>query len=448
MGHRNRTHAPGLTMELAQMVAAVRYSEVPKASVMVARHSILDCLGVAIAGASEPLSDIVCRTFANGGSASIFGRSGSASPHDAALINGTLSHALDYDDAVQWGHPTPPILPAVLAVAEANGKSCKEALLAYIVGFEAASVIGRQAMATHYAKGFHSTGTIGTFGAAAAVAKLLELDVGATAHAFGLAATQAAGLKCMNGTMAKAFHAGKAASNGVVAGMLASQGFVARSDVLEAEQGFFFCQTDVSPTGVADYKFGQFLPTNRFKFHAACYMTHSAIVAIGNLRQAHGLSADDVDAIGVELSDIALGICNIQDPQNGLECKFSLRQCAAFAVAGLDTSDTKTYSDANANNPVLVALRSRVSVHGRKKPGTDATVTITLKNGTCLHQHYDIDGTTPNPALQEKALLEKFLRLTEPVLGNRAQALADAILDFETLGTVNRFMAWTRPSHI
>ncbi len=435
------TSAP-LTRQIAEIVVTTPDSAVPEDSVRSAKHGLLDWYAVTLAGLDEPLSRILRDTYGTGGEASIIGTGLKASPHDAALVNGATSHALDYDDVIPFvGHPTPPLMPALLAVAEVENKSGHDVLMAYISGFEAACLVGAQAMPSHYTRGFHSTGTIGAFGAAAGVSKLLGLSVEETEMALGLAGAQAAGLKSMFGTMTKPFHAGKAAANGVMAAVLAAKGFTANPRVLEVEQGFFSTQTDTAPEDISGYDYGKFIQQNQYKFHAACYLTHSAINGLGALKKEADLVPDIIEGIALKVPEAHLAVCNIQEPETGLETKFSLRHCAAYAVAGYDTSAITTYSDENANVAGLVDLRRKVSVDGSLPPGLQTDITVQLKSGETLNRVEDVAAVVRTRDQEQEALTSKFVSLTSPVVGSRAEDMANHILSFETSGSVNELVS-------
>jgi 2-methylcitrate dehydratase PrpD len=238
---------PNLTAKLARHIVSYRRAELDSAALTVAKQCILDWYGVTLAGANEPVARILREEIATSaqGPSSIVGFNLRCSPADAALVNGATSHALDYDDVHPLiGHPTATVLPAVLAIAEAKGRSGMDVLRAFIAGYETAGFVGSLAMPSHYERGFHATATLGSFGAAAAAGLLLDLDEAQMAFALGLAGTQAAGLKSMFGTMAKPFHAGRAAANGVLAARLAERGFTANPGVLEVAQGFVATQSD------------------------------------------------------------------------------------------------------------------------------------------------------------------------------------------------------------
>ncbi|NCF10411.1 MAG: MmgE/PrpD family protein, partial [Gammaproteobacteria bacterium] len=218
---------------MATFASDTQPAELPASAVEFARLSLLDWCAVALAARDEPVARIVREMVSNeGGSpeATLVGCDLRLPARAAALANGTQSHALDYDDTHfgHIGHPTVAVLPAALALAEQRDTSGEGLLAAYLVGVETACRLGAALGPDHYAHGFHQTATSGSFGAAAAAARLLGLDREATAHALGLVATRASGLKSQFGTMGKPFHAGMAAANGVEAATLAAHGFVSR----------------------------------------------------------------------------------------------------------------------------------------------------------------------------------------------------------------------------
>src|SRR4051794_268053 len=239
----NRTQTTGLTRDLAYRASAVSYDTLPDLVRALARQCVLDYYGVALAGADDPLVAIVLDELAEAGGnpqASLIGHAARLPALSVALVNGAIGHALDYDDVnlAMPGHPSVAILPGLLALAETRRSSGREVIAAFVAGYETACRIGSAMRPGHYDLGFHATGTVGCFGAAAACARLLGLDAEATGRALGIAGTQAAGLKSQFGTMCKPFHAGKASHNGLLAARLAARGFSSRPDTVECEQGF------------------------------------------------------------------------------------------------------------------------------------------------------------------------------------------------------------------
>ena len=423
---------PQPTAALAQRIRSTRWSSMPAAARTVAKQCILDFIGVTLAGAREPLADILNADAADLGGhaqAALIGRGTRASVEQAALINGAAGHAHDYDDVhmAMNGHPTVPVAPAVLALAEHHRKGAQELLAAFAAGVDAECVIGRYIGPSHYAEGWHATGTLGSFGAAAAAANLLGLDIEPTARALGIAGTQAAGLKSQFGTMCKPLHAGHAAATGVQAARLAARGFTSRSDILEVAQGFAATQGHGASIERFERALAEdtYLPGICFKYHAACYMTHSSIEALRGLVRAHRIAPDDVRDVELTVNEGHFGVCNIQEPRTGLEAKFSLRFTAAMALSGRDTSGIETYTDALAREPVLIALRDKVRVIAwpNAKPETRARVRV---GDRTVEAETNVGIPATDLDAQWERLIRKFRALVDPVLGaNVATELAD-----------------------
>ena len=428
-----------VTAELAQRASSIRYKDLPDQVRTLTRQCLLDWLAVTLAGSREALSGILAdQALEDGGrpAASLIGRDAKISAQQAALVNGAASHALDYDDVnmAMGGHPTVPIVPALLAFAEDSGASGADFLAAFVAGYETECRIGALVLPDHYARGFHATGTIGSFGAAAACAHLLGLDAEKTATALGIAATQAAGLKSMFGTMCKPLHAGKAAQNGLLAAMLAARGFSSRADALECAQGFAATQSsDFHPErALANPPGGYHLRGNLFKYHAACYLTHAPIECARKLRREHAIETSAVREASLKVDAGASKVCHILAPKTGLEAKFSLRLTTAMALAGIDTARLDAYSEATAKNPALAALRDKVNVDFQPAwPHTQARIRLTLADGRVLEAAHD--SGIPEQDLQEQGrrLEAKFLSLAEPVLGARTHELATVVLSLD-----------------
>ena len=251
------------------------------------KHCLLDWIGVTIAGLEEPLTQMLIeQAEADGGEkqASIIGDGRRFSTSQAALINGSASHALDYDDVQTrlQGHPTVPVALVVLALGEKDGASGKDVITAFAAGVDAECRIGAYIGMTHYLKGWHSTATIGTFGAAVGASRMLCLDSEKCALAMGIAGTQAAGLKSMFGTMCKPLHAGKAAQNGLFAANMAARGFTSRPDVLERHQGFAHTQTEATGHSGWPARSSRALRSARCALQVSRGMLHDAQYDRGN----------------------------------------------------------------------------------------------------------------------------------------------------------------------
>lgn len=309
------------TQRLVERVRSVPRAELPEEVTTLAKHCLLDWLGVTLAGAREPLARLVFEQLGQpdrGDEARLLGFGARASVATAALVNGTSSHALDYDDT-HWtmqGHPSAPVLGALFGLAERERAGGSALLAALVAGIEVECLLGSWLNPEHYARGFHATGALGSFGAAAATAHLLQLDERAWSHAFGLAGTQAAGLKSGFGSMAKPLHAGRAAQAGLSSTLLAAAGFTGNPRILDDPQGFAATHGTLR---VADGAPRWLILETLFKYHAACHLTHAAIEGIAELVRRHALQPDAVSGIELAVDQTCLGVCNIAEPQSGLE---------------------------------------------------------------------------------------------------------------------------------
>jgi 2-methylcitrate dehydratase PrpD len=438
------------------LVAATRRlvaADIPEEAREVARHCLLDFLGCALAGSREPLTSILVESVvrAEGAvEASLIGRSERATRLSAALVNGAAGHALDFDDThtTMSGHPSVPVLPALLALGETEGASGRRLLTALVTGVELECRLGALLGIDHYTKGFHGTGTLGTFGAAAGCAQMLGLDESGWLHAVGLAGTQAAGLKASFGTMAKPLHAGRAASAGLLAALLARGGFTGNQEIIEAPQGFAATQaTRVPDPALLDSHGDEFLIRETlFKYHAACYLTHAAIEAANDLREKHGIGPENAESLEVHVSPFVLDVCNIAEPKTGLEGKFSLRATLALALLGEDTHDTATYSDAKMTDPRLVAVRNRVAVRTDDSLRPTQARVVVQTTTRRLEAAADTGLPAPDLGVQRQRLLRKFQTLAAPVLGGAgAQRLSESVLRIDELESVAELLRLTRP---
>lgn len=383
--------APSVADRLARL-AVIPLGNAGLAAEMM-RLSLIDWLAVAVAGASEPVARIVRnRALTDGGrpAASLAGAQMRVPPGVAALVNGTISHALDYDDThfAHIGHPSVAVIPAVLALAEAHGSPLARLEEAALAGVEASIRSGIWLGRGHYQTGFHQTGTAGAVGAVIGAARILGLDHAATVQALGLVATRASGLKSQFGTMGKPYNAGMAAANGVEAAELAALGFVSNPHGLDGPQGF-------GPThhGAADLTgldgIGQhwLFETVSHKFHACCHGLHAMLEALA------GVSGEGVEAVEVATHPRWMSVCNQPAPTTGLEAKFSYRLTAAMALQGLDTSALATFSEQACRE--LAPLRDKVTVVADANL-TEMQARVRLQRGATTEvRFHDLDATLP-----------------------------------------------------
>jgi 2-methylcitrate dehydratase PrpD len=444
----DQTTAAPITRRLADLVSGMRLEAMPAAAVTVAKQCLLDWIGVAMAGRNEPLVRILLEELAPEDVAdgvTVFGHGRRARLDDAVLINGAMGHALDFDDVIMpMGHPTAPVAPVALALAEKRGASGAEALVAFIAGVEAECRVSRLVGPSHYARGWHSTATTGAFGAATAAARLLGVTGEALTHAFGIAGTQAAGLKSVFGTMSKPLHAGKAAQNGLLAACLAARGFTSDNDILGSRQGFADTQsTTVDPEAGLAPREMPWVVEALYKYHAACYLTHDAIEAANQLRIEEQLEPKAIEAVSVKVPAGHLGVCNIQAPTSGLECKFSLRMTTALALAGEDTFQEALFCDETARRADLVALRDKVSIDPTQV-GRGSVVTVRLQGGRTISRQGDVSQPNRDLAAQQDRLERKFRHLTARALGEQADAVIDICRHLEAQPDLSRLMSLCR----
>ena len=379
------------TERIAQFVVSLELDDVPGQAREIAKGGIVDALGAAIAGTQTEAAKIVTRwTRALGGTptAGVIGGGFKASPATAARANGTIGHALDFD-------PPLPLLPVLLALGESERKSGSDVLAAYVAGFEVQSKLQSGVSAKHSAHGWHSNTVFGTFGATAAAAKLLTLDVHQTQMAFGIAASEAGGIRQNLGTMAKPFHAGMAAANGITAATLAREGFSAAPDAFEGEFGVLrvFAAPGEYDERLIAATFGD--PWNlvareiRIKPYPCCRWAHRPLDALLALTQTHQVHADQLASIECEVGAHVSAVMTYPVAHTALEAKFCLPYCLAVAVAD-GRAGLAQFTDSRVRDAQVQALASRVSVihpGGESEWGGAALpciVRLRLKNGNLL----------------------------------------------------------------
>ena len=439
-----------LTDQLWERFGCLCIEQVPADVKTVACQCILDWFGCALAGSREPLSQILCDEFAaDAGACSVIGTSRRADPARAAIVNGAAGHALDFDDssAVMLGHPSAPVLPAVLAAAEQDGRSGADALTAYIVGVEAQSRIGMAIGDEHYAKGWHTTSVVGVLGAAAGVGWLLGLGAEEFGAAMGIAASSASGLKANFGTMTKPLHAGQAAERGLLAARLASRGYTASGEAVDGAQGLARAAGNGRLDGgrIEDWGHGWATAQALFKHHAACHCTHAGIEATRSLL-SNGVDRGEVERVTLTVNPSILDMCGIVEPVTGLEAKFSLRGTQALVLAGIDTAAVETFDDGPINRPEVRALLPRVVIETDDQVGDLATQVEVLTSGGVHRAAHDVSRPASDLAAQGEQLRAKFNALAGPILGDAATAiLAEGLSDLAATPHIRDLMVLSRP---
>ena len=445
-----RPDAQGFAVALGERVAAIRFVDLPSEAIRWAKIGILDTVGVTLAGSREEAPRMLARALDIApGPALMFGEARRVRALDAAYVNGTASHVLDFDDCNNTfgGHPSAPVLSALFPLADAIGAGGRDFLVAYVAGFEAEAKIGLAVNFHHYTKGWHPTATLGTFGAAAACARLMNLDADATSVALALAASFASGIKSNFGTMAKPLHVGHSARNGLLAARLAREGFTANPDsVFEHEQGFL----DVF-NGPGTYDVRRAIdawaapldivkPGIAIKQYPCCGSTHPALDAMLDIVQRRRIDPDDVARIDAWIHARRLQHTNRPQPGSNLDAKFSLQYVLARALVdrriGVADFEGERYREA----PVQALLpRVHVAPYDTTQFAADnhfgGEVRITLRDGSVETARVEqaLGRTSDNPVPAQR-LRDKFDQCASTVLREDAVApIADAIAHVESL---------------
>lgn len=430
-----------LTSVLADFVHRTDAGAIPASALARAREAAVDCLGCMLAGAATETARIVTDVaIAEGGrgKATLIGTTKRASVQGAALVNGVSGHALDYDD-INWsmiGHPSVAILPAALAVAEANGRSGRDLVAAFALGVEITAKLGRWANPGLYEHGWHATSAIGTMGAATAAAKLIGLNAGQTAMALGIAASEATGLRRNFGSMTKPFHAGNAARAGVMAAELAQRGFTADPAALEGRFGWFDAfnarakPTDAELAAQLGQPWDVEEPGIALKLYPACGATHCAIDAMLELKRETRFDAKDVASIQCDSHPLAAKVLLHARPRTGLEGKFSMQFC--LAVAAVDGQPgLRHFTERWTADPRVTRLVERVTFEPRanlaQSPSVDAIpseVTIALNDGRRFNRLVTVSSGDPRKPMSTEARAIKFRDCAAYVMAPKAAAMA------------------------
>jgi 2-methylcitrate dehydratase PrpD len=397
------------SMEQLLAVSAMPSSSMSETARQLAAFSLFDWLVCARAGEDQELSRIM-RDFVRDEEgkpvATVVGERHKYPARAAALANGTISHALDYDDThfAHIGHLSVGIYPAALAAAEEMNAGAGETRDAFVVGAEAACRIGMALGRIHYQRGFHQTATAGAIGATVAAGRLYRLTTAQMRNALSLVATRASGLKSQFGTMGKPYNAGIAAANGVEAAKLAKRGFVSCDDGVAGAQGFIATHSDCpdADTAWADPPPRRWIfEDNKYKLHACCHGTHAMIEAVHDAIGQRRFSARELKNITVFTHPRWLNVCDIKQPRTGLEVKFSYAHLAAMVVSGIDTSSDKIYTAALAGDENLRKLAGRVEVVGDEALGDlVAHVVVRLEDGAAIDVSHDLASRLPLNVLE------------------------------------------------
>jgi 2-methylcitrate dehydratase PrpD len=427
LGPNDFPKTPGLTNYVGKFVTQTRYEDIPGEVIELGKKSILDGLGLALAG-SHAETGAISRKYAEQsgachGQATIIGTAQKTSARLGALVNGISIHADDFDDTQLaaakdrvYGllvHPTVPVLPAIFALAEQRAISGKEWMLAYHLGVEVECKIAEAIAPRHYQDGFHSTGTCGPFGSAAACARLLKFDLPKTLNTLGLAASQSGGLRENFGTMTKPFQAGHAAESGLVSAELVALGWTAAEQILEADRGFFHASGgSYEPSAIMDrlgkpWTFAS--PGVSLKPYPSGSLTHPAMTELAQLIETHNIQAAQVDNVDIGANHNMTSTLLHHHPKTGLEAKFSMEFCLTILLlerkAGLGQ-----FSEKVVQRPDVQEMIGRINFYvdpEAERAGFDkmeSILTIHLKDGSVITGRADFaKGSPANPMSFDEA---------------------------------------------
>lgn len=437
--------APSRGEQLSQFISQSSRMPIPDAVLREAKRALIDYLGVALGAidddAVQAVRQVVKRWNAQGDAQIFLGAK--TAPALAALVNGTMSHAADYDDThpAGAGHPSGPCWSAALAMAQAYHADERATLIAFITGFEVMAKLGGGWVPgvgrNLQRRGFHPTSVVGRAGAAAVAASILRLDPQQIANALGAAATMMGGLQKSSGTHGKPFHAGKAAMDGIMAAELAAEGFSAAHHFYETDGWVkIFIQDGSAEIPPLDFGDSWELLGNGYKLYASCRGTHASIEAARGLYPR--LNGRKIRRIHAKVHPMGLVNAGIADPKTPLESKFSIPHCIALALSGYQLTDTD-FTQQTVDDPhprQLLPLLDVEAVDGQS--ASSAFIDVWLEDGERLHGETQVyRGHAENP-LSDEELRAKFDTLTAPALGAAdSDRLYQAAVNFEQPGSLS-----------
>lgn len=405
--------------ELTSFVDSVTFEDLSEQTARTAERCFVDTVGVMYPGAAKSAGSKAARLaehLGDGGDAEIVGSDHEASPTDAAFVNGTAAHGLDFDDSQGAipGHPSGVIVPTILAASRLVDRTGEEALAAYATGYATEYYVGQALKPDHYNHGWHANGTLGTFGALGAAANYLDLDTAEIRHALNVTSSMPAGVRANFGTDTKPMHSGQAARSGLTAALLAAEGFTAGENALAGEQGFFQVYAgesgpnfDALPTPDTELLADVGVDIKKY---ACAHPQHGAMGAASQLVDEHEIDPASIESVHARVSEIADVACRYDDPGTGLEAKFSLPYTIAAAIA-LDRVTLQTFDDEGVQNPDVQAIRERVTYESDSSMpyrSFGATVSITTASGETFERTLEYPpGAHENP-LSDEELYEKF----------------------------------------
>ena len=431
---------------LSEFIVRTKYEELPERVVHQTKRCLLDFMGMAIGGSKIGLSPIIADLmFRQGGieEATIIGDGRKLPVLNAALLNGIQGHVLDMDDGHRFAnaHPGVAIMAAALAIAERENATGKQLIEAIVTGYEIFIRIARAINPSHLGRGFHTTGNVGPFGAAAACSKLLKLSPSQTADALSIAGLQGAGLLevTASGAMIKPLHPGKGCQAGILAALLAKAGAEGPQEIFEGHKGFLNAYSDIQEGSTVIDGLGQSYEILNvyFKFHAACRHVHAPLDAVREIMNARQLNIDEIERIDVHTYQVTINLTGgIPTATTGIKAKFNLPISIGLMLvngrAGLDI-----YADEKVNDPRVQKLAAKVNIHLDQEMEDEypkrrrGRVLIQTKDDLITSEIEFAKGEPENPPSDDE-LKHKFYAAALIILDEeKMRSLADDIFTIE-----------------
>ena len=448
-----------LTGELAEFVQDIDYDSIPEDVIQRAKEALIDGIGVMLSGYSSECATLVRQYIAGlglRGKTTVIGGRTTLPAEYAGLANGVAGHALDFDDTQiselpdrVYGlltHPTTPVLGAALPAAEEAGASGRDLLTAFCAGVEVACKVAEAIHPHHYKNGFHSTGTIGIFGAAAAAAKLYGLERGPMRHALGIAASKSCGIRAAFGTMTKPYHAGSASQGGVVAAKLAQLGYKTAPDAMDGPWGYFQVAGDGVDAEAIRGKLGNphslVSPGVSIKPYPCGSLAHPSMDALLELILEHDIKPQAVASVRLGTTSNVLAALRYREPSDELEAKFSIPFCLAILILERK-GGIGEFTDQTVLRPDVQRMMAKVTPYLHEDlqalgfQRIRSVVEVTLEDGMVLSREASTSRGTPERPMTRQGLADKFHDCAQGLLSRDAEAkVLDLIYRLEGLSEV------------
>ncbi|GAE32136.1 MmgE/PrpD family protein [Halalkalibacter hemicellulosilyticus] len=442
--------------KIAQLVCNTHYDDLPEEIILKVKRAIIDTIGVTLVGSQDPIGHKM-RTFVKGESlspySSVIGGGFKTSLSAATLANGTMAHILDYDDsgANTQGHPSAPILPVLLSLAEHYHIGGKKIIESYVVGVELFSCLSK-AMPMLHMRGWHPTKVLGTLAATVSAAKILDLDYSQVKMAVGIAGSQASGLTMNFGTMTKALHVGNAAQSAITSVMLAKSGFTSSDNIFKNDGGFLEVYSDreeedlIRNLELWGKPYSIIQPGISVKRYPSCALTHRAIDGVIDMKNSHEFTYQDIGELECRTSPRALHVLKYTKPQTILEAKFSMQYVLSAAVI-FGKVGLSEFTEEKLNNSEVIRLMEKVKVrvHNDWEEGDNLRedeVVITLYSGQTIKRKIKFAKGSALSPMSLEDLIDKYVDCASCYLNtDEINSSLELLLDFEKLDSINRLMS-------